>query len=167
MGVGRISLLIDSPFRDMLIVLRRVPAEARKQMLKHARSEAEPIWFEETRGRADSRIQQRVLVNSARVGVTGRNVFLRSGKVGKTSNGTPVSVIAQPAEWGAKADRPVKSKSKHGKAYTRRLGAHFGPPQRPTGNVFYPAVRDSIQRITSVIIQSARRTLFDAFDGKS
>jgi hypothetical protein len=162
---GRISLLIDSPLRDLLILLRAVPAEARKHAMMHARDEATPIWFEETRGRGETRLEQRVLVNSARVGVTGRNIFLRSGGVGRLSSGTDVSVLASAAEFGASATKQVTSRTRTGTRYTRKLGRSFRPPRRG-GYVFYPAVRDASARITSVIIQSCRRALFDALDGK-
>jgi hypothetical protein len=163
-GNGRISLLIDSPLRNMLAALRAVPAETRKQVTAHTRRTAEPIWFDEIRDRADSRIQQRALVKSARVGVATRNVYLRSGAVGKLSSGAPVSVIANPAEYGANPAKKITQRSKKGKRYTRRLGSAFGSPRRG-GNAFNPAARESIPRIASVIIQTARRALFDALDG--
>lgn len=161
---GRISLKIDSPLRDMLILLRNVPADAGKQALKHARSAAQPIWQEETRGRAATRLQQRALVDSARVGATGRNVILRSGGVGRLSSGTPVSDLRIAAEFGMSADKRIRTTRK-GTPYTRRVGNAFGG-RAPRGKVFYPAVRDASARVTSVIIQTFRRALFDALDGK-
>lgn len=165
MGTGRISLLIDSPLRDLLIALRGVPAEARKNVTAFMRKNAEPIWFEETRDRAGTRIQQRALVNTARVGVATRNIYLRSGAVGKLSSGTPASVVAFGAEFGANPEKVITQRSKKGKTYKRRLGNAFGAPRRG-GNVVYRAAREAIPRITSVAIQSARRALFDAIDGK-
>lgn len=165
MASGRISLLIDSPFRDMLILLRNVPNEATKQALKHARATAQPIWKEETAGRATTRVQQRVLVDSARVGVTGRNVLLRSGGTGRLSSGTPVSDLRIAAEFGMNPGTQVRQRSRNGKPYSRSVGKTFGG-RAPSGKVFYPAVRDASARVTSVIIQSVRRALFDAFDLK-
>lgn len=165
MASGRISLLIDSPFRDLLLTLRAVPAETRKYVTAYMRSEAEPIWFDETRGRADTRLQQRALVNSARVGVASRNVYLRSGGVGVMSSGAKVSTVAHAAEYGASPAKQVTQRSRKGTTYRRRLGSAFGAPRRG-GNVFNPAARDAIVRLTSVVIQSARRALFDGLDGK-
>lgn len=164
-GSGRITLLIDSPFRRMLLHLRTVPAEARKQAQKYANDAARPVWQEETRDRAATRLEQRVLVDSANVGVTARNITLRSGGVGRLSSGTAVSVLNRPAEFGALPSKKISTHSRNGTAYTRRLGSSFRLPRRG-GYVFYPAVRDAVPRITSVIIQSVRRTLFDALDGK-
>lgn len=165
MGSGRISLLIDSPLRNTLAALRAVPAETRKHITAHMRRTAEPIWFDEIRGRGNTRIQQQSLVRSARVGVATRNVYLRSGSVGKLSSGTPVSVIANPAEYGANPAKQITQRSKKGKRYTRRLGGAFGSPRRGC-NAFNPAAREAIPRVASVIIQTARRALFDALDGK-
>lgn len=165
MGNGRISLLVDSPLRDLLIALRAVPAEGRRNVTKYTRTHAEPIWVEETRDRAATRLQQRALVNSARVGVATRNIYLRSGGVGALSSGTPVSDVAFGAEFGGNPQKVVTQKSRKGKRYGRRLGNAFGAPRR-SGNVVYPAARESIPRIASVAIQSAYRALLDALDGK-
>lgn len=162
---GRISLKIDSPFRDMLIVLRAVPREASRTALKYARGEAAPIWKEELAGRASTRLQQRVLVNTGRVGATGRNVILRSGQVGRLSSGTPVHLLAKPAELGAHPGSKYATRSRKGTRYFRRHGTTFGPVTRP-GKVFAPAARDASARVTSVIIQSVARSLYDALEGK-
>jgi hypothetical protein len=169
-GQGRISLLIDSPFRDLLLALRAVPAETRKHVTAHMRRVAEPVWTEETRGRAATRQQQRVLVNSARVGVATRNVYLRSGGVGKLSSGTAVSTLAMGDEFGVNPNKlqKVAAHSRRGgtvKAHTRKIGGRL-PAVRRGGYVVYTAAREAIPRIGSVIIQSAARTLLDAMDGK-
>lgn len=165
MASGRISLLIDSPLRDMLIAARSVPAEVRKQMNAHMKSAAEPIWFDEVRGRAATRLQQRALVDSARVGVTNRNILLRSGSLGKLSSGTPVKAISIPAEFGASPTKQITQRSKKGTRYTRKLGAAFINPTRG-GKVFWPSAREAIPRLTSVAIQTATRTALDLLEGK-
>ena len=165
MRSGRISLLVDSPLRDVLVALRAVPAEARKNVTAYTRKNAEPIWFEETRDRAGTKLQQKSLVNTARVGVATRNVYLRSGGVGKLSSGTAIPTVAFGAEFGGNPEKVITQKSRKGKPYKRRMGNVFGAPRRG-GNVVYPAARESIPRIASVAIQSAYRALLDAFDGK-
>ncbi len=165
MRSGRISLLVDSPLRDVLVALRAVPAEARKNVTAYTRKNAEPIWFEETRDRAGTKLQQKSLVNTARVGVATRNIYLRSGGVGKLSSGTAIPTVAFGAEFGGNPEKVITQKSRKGKPYRRRMGNVFGAPRRG-GNVVYPAARESIPRIASVAIQSAYRALLDAFDGK-
>lgn len=164
-GQGRISLLVDSPLRDMLIAVRGVPAEVRSRINTHTKSAAEPIWTDETRGRAHTRIQQRALVDSARVGVTSRNVFLRSGAVGRLSSGAPVSAIAKAAEFGASPNTKVQTRSRRGKRYTRRMGPAFGAPVRG-GRVVYRAAADAIPRFASLWVQTATRTVLDALELK-
>jgi hypothetical protein len=165
MASGRISLRIDSPFRDMLILLRRVPSAAGKQAMKYARAEAAPIWKEETAGRATTHLQQRVLVDSSRVGATSRNIFLRSGGTGRLTTGTSVTDLRIAAEFGTKPGTRIAQRSSTGTRYQRRIGDSFGG-RAPRGKVFHPAVSDAIVRVTSVIIQSFRREIFDALDGK-
>ncbi|MDJ1115386.1 hypothetical protein [Microbacterium dauci] len=165
MASGRISLLVDSPLRDMLIAARGLPAEVRKQIGVQTKAAAEPIWFGETRDRAGTRLQQRALVNPARVGVTARNVFLRSGSVGKLASGTPVSAIAKAAEFGADPTKQITQRSRKGNRYSRRLGNAFGIPRRG-GNTFHPAARDSIPRFAALWVQTAVRTALDALELK-
>ena len=129
-GAGSISLLIDSPLRDLALAMRAVPADIKKQIGQQTKAAAKPIWFEETRGRAATRVQQRVLVNSADVSVTARNVTLKSGGKGKLSSGTPAALLARSAEFGMNPGKQIASKSKKGKAYTRSAGSTFGPNRR-------------------------------------
>lgn len=170
-GTGRISLTIDSPLRDMLVAARSVPAEVRKQINVQTKRVAEPIWTDELRGRAATRLQQRALVNPARVGVTNRNVFLRSGSVGKLTSGTPVSDVSIVAEFGAGTDhtQSVRAHPRRGgtvRAHTRRIGRRV-PPKRRGGYVVYPAAKDSIPRLTSLWIQTATKTALDKLELKS
>lgn len=158
---GSISLLVDSPLSALAAAMREVPAETRKFIASETKRNADPIWQQELRERAVSRLQQRALVNSGRVGVTARNVFLRSGAVGKLSSGTPVSAVARAAEWGLGAEKTIDSRSKKGKAYTRRAGSAF-PANRRGGHVVHPAAADAIPRFASLWIQTASRALHDA-----
>ncbi|MGB3375928.1 MAG: hypothetical protein WBA87_12430 [Microbacterium sp.] len=165
-GIGRISLNIDSPLRSMLLAVRQVPAETRKQINTHTKRDAEKIWTGEVRERAATRIQQRVLVDTARVGVTDRNVALRSATVGTLRKGVPASRLANGAEFGVNPGKVITSRSRKGKAYKRRIGSAF-PRTRRGGYVVYPAARDAIPRIAALWVQTAVRTILDAFDGKN
>lgn len=158
---GRISLLVDSPLRALAVVYRGAPADARKHINRETKSEGQPIWKQETAERATTRIQQKVLVNSARVGVTNRNVFLRSGAVGRLKSGTPVIDIASAAEFGRPPGTPVSTRSKNGTAYKRKTGAMFGARNR-RGNVVHPAASASIKRLASLWVQTAFRSLYEA-----
>lgn len=162
-GSGSISLLIDSPLRDLALSMRAVPTDIKREISKHTKSAARPIWKQETRERAMTRVQQRVLVDSADVSVTARNVTFRAGGRGQLSSGVPVSRLARSAEFGMNASKPISSTSKKGKAYTRTAGNTFGPNRRG-GYVTYPAAREAIPRVASLWVQTARRTIHEAIE---
>lgn len=161
-GAGSISLLIDSPLQDLANSLRAVGPELRSQISTHTKADAQPIWFDEVKGRAVTRLKQRALVSTARVGVTSRNVLLRSGGL-TFKGGKSAGNITRAAEFAGGENKVITSKTKAGKPYTRRLGAVFGP-RYSAGNVVYPAARDSIPRFASLWVQTARRTIHEAIE---
>lgn len=161
-GYGSISLLIDSPLRDLALAMRAVPTDIKREIGKATKAAAKPIWTEETRERGETRLQQRVLVSSADVNVSARNVVLRSGGRGKLANGTPVSRLARAAEFGMNPGKEIQSTSKTGTPYTRTAGAAFGP--NTAGNVVFPAARGAIPRLASLWVQTARRTIHESLE---
>lgn len=162
---ARISLLVDSPLRDMMIVLRKVPAELRKQIQQQTKAAAQPIWQQELREHADTRLEQLVLVKSGQVSVTQRNVTLISGKRGKLASGTPVIDLVSAVEHGGSPTKEVTQRSRTGRTYTRKMGAVFKPHTRK-GHVFGPSADEAIQRLAKLWVQTAMRTLYDALDEK-
>ena len=159
-GRGRISLLIDSPLRSLALAYRTLPSELRKQINRHTKTAAQPIWKTETAERATTRIQQRALVDTAKVGVDARNVYLRSASTGRLSSRAAAADVATAAEFGRPAAAPITSRSKTGKPYKRTTGRLFGPRERK-GNVVHPAARDSIPRFAALWIQTTYRTLHE------
>nr|WP_315266025.1 hypothetical protein [Microbacterium lemovicicum] len=160
-GTGSISLLIDSPLRDLANSLRVVGPDIRTQINSATKSAAEPIWTQETQGRAVTKLQNNLLANSARVGVTSRNVLLRSG--GLRFKGKSGDSMTGATEFGGGANKLITTKSRGGKVYKRRLGSVFGPRYR-NGAVVYPAASDSIPRFASLWVQTARRTIHEAIE---
>lgn len=140
-------------------------AEVRKQIRTHTRGTAKQVWQDELAQQTTTRLQNRVLVDSARLSVTDQNVTLKSAQVGKMSSGVPVSRLAGPAEFGSAPSRKVTQSSGRGgnKQYTRRLGGAFGAPRRK-GKVFFPAAHASIARIGALWIQTAARTVAETFE---
>lgn len=157
---GGISLLVDSPMRDLAFAMREVPTEVKRQIGRATKSEAKPIWFQEVREHAHTRLQHRVLVNSADVSATARNVTLISGARGTLSSGTPVRVLVRSTEFGMNYGKPIAQKSRKGKVYERRAGNAFGPNRRG-GYVVYPAVSESLPRFASLWVQTAYRTIHE------
>lgn len=162
-GAGRISLLIDSPLRDLAHAMQGLDTEVRSQIGTHTKNTAQPIWADETKARAATRLQVRALGDTARVGVTVQNVFLRAGAVGQLSSGTPAAVLARAVEFGSPPGRPVSTRSRAGTAYKRRMGTAFGPRVKG-GNIVYPAARDAIPRFASLWVQTAIRCIHESIE---
>lgn len=161
-GTGRISLLVSHELQTLVQVARGLDREVAARLRKHTRDVAEPVFREEVRGRVTTRLETRVLSDTARVAVSDTNVTLKSATVGKV-HGVPASVLAAATEFGASPDRMVATRSRKGKAYDRRLGRVFKLPRR-NGYVFHPAVRDSIPRLASLWIQTTVRTVAEQFE---
>lgn len=160
---GRISLLVDSPLRTVIAAMSGLDAEVRKQIQNATKAAGLPIWQESTRAQASTRMQVR-LADSARVGVTARNVVLRAGAVGTLSSGAPLSRIAKAIEFGAHPDTPIKTRSRTGTPYTRRLGRGFRLP-RSRGYVAHPAAAESaIRRLASLLVQTTVRTVHEQIE---
>lgn len=158
-GGGRISLLIESPLTTLAHAMLQLEPDVKKQINKATKAAATPIWQESTRAQTSSRLQVR-LADSARVGVTAQNVFLRAGAIGVLSSGTPIDRIAKPIEFGANPATPVATRSRTGTPYTRRLGPAFGRPRRG-GYVAHPAFREAVGRLASAWVQTARRSVHE------
>lgn len=161
MAAGSISLLIDSPLATLMHAMRGLDRDVRTQIGRHTKAAAQSIWAETTRANVTTRMQTR-LADSARAGVTTRNVFLRAGGVGRIGS-TPLSTLATAIEFGAHPDTRVASRSRKGTAYTRRMGGGFRLP-RSRGYVAYPAASESIPRIASLWVQTAVRTIHETVE---
>lgn len=160
---GRISVLVSKELQTLLLSVRSLPSEVTTQIRASTKRSSDIIWQEEVRGRVDDRMQTRVLADTARVAVSDTNVMLRSGGIGKTSSGTPNSLIARGVEFGADPNAKIAARTKNGKAYTRRRGRQFNLP-RARGYVVYPAASASIPRFVSNWIQTAIRTTHELFE---
>lgn len=161
---GSISFLLDSPLRTLMHAMREVDGDMRTQIGRHTKAAAQPIWTEATRAQVGTRLQIR-LADSARVGVTTRNVFLRAGGTGRIGK-TPMSRLALAIEFGAYPDTIVESRSRKGKPYKRRMGGGFRLP-RARGYVAYPASSEAIPRLASLWVQTAIRTIHEGIERAS
>ncbi|WP_157156261.1 hypothetical protein [Diaminobutyricimonas sp. LJ205] len=161
-GVGRISLLVSRDLQTLVQVARGLDREVAAQLRKHTRKAAEPIFQDAVRANVTTRLQTRVLSDTARVSVSDSNVTLKSAMVGKV-HGIPTSVLAPATEFGAQPTTLISTTSKTGTPYKRRIGSSFGLPRRK-GYVFHPAVRESIPRMASLWLQTALRTVAEQFE---
>ena len=162
---GRISLLVSHDMRVLVEAVRGMDAEVRKQIRAHTKAQAAAVWKSEIAQHTGTRLQNRVLVDSARISVTDQNVMMKSAIVGKLSSGVPVTQLAGPAEFGSAPGKRVTQSSGRGprKQYSRRMGGAFGRPTRK-GKVFFPAAHESIPRLASLWMQTAYRTVAETFE---
>lgn len=159
---GRISLLVSTELQTLVQVSRGLDKEVGARLRKHTRAAAEPVFREEVRGNVTTRLETRVLSDTARVAVSDLNVTLKSATIGKVG-GVPASVLAAATEFGGSPDKQIKTRSGKGTNYTRRMGRVFKLP-RSRGYVFHPAVRESIPRMASLWMQTAFRTVAEQFE---
>lgn len=159
--MSAISLLVDSPLMVLMHAMRDVEPETRRQIGRHTKAAAQPIWAESTRGQSQTGLQAR-LASSAQTSVTARNVFLKAGGTG-TIGDTPMSELAYAIEFGAHPDKRYEVRTKTGRTHMRRIGRRFKLP-RSRGYVVYPAASEAIPRIASLWVQTAARTIHEAIE---
>lgn len=170
-GSGRISVFASEELRTLLVALKGLPKDVQKNVRQYTKADAQPIWQDEVRGRATSRLDTRVLGSSARVRVSNQNVMLEAGKIGKSlSGGIKPSQIAAAVEFGANRDERTtySTTSRKGTRYsvTRRTKRQI-PSRNTNGRVVYPSARASIPRFASLWIQTTVRTIHEAFEKAS
>ncbi|MEF3405787.1 hypothetical protein [Agromyces sp. CCNWLW203] len=163
MGLGRISLLVSDDLRRLTEVARSLERELAARVRGETKAEAQPIFQESVRANVTTRLQTRVLSDTARVAVSDSNVTLKSATIGTLSSGVKTGDIAHLVEFGATPTKRVSQRSSKGNRYTRQLGRVVGPP-RSRGYVFHPAVRESIPRLASLWMQTAYRTIAETFE---
>ncbi|GAB6857870.1 hypothetical protein [Microbacterium xylanilyticum] len=159
---GRISLLVSRDFQVLVQAARSLPGEVRKQLRAQTRRVIEPAFQEEMRSRAGTRLESRVLLDTARVAVRDDNVILRTATIGKV-HGTPSSVLASGTEFGMDPGRIVATHSRKGKPYKRRIGPVFRSRAK-RGHVFFPSVQAFIPRAGALMFQTVYRTVAETFE---
>lgn len=160
--------------RELLAVLRglrNLDRETKKHLRRSLKAIAEQAWKQTLAQHANTRLEQRVLVDTARVRVSDQNVRLTSASLSRSlSGGLKPSENYGPVEFGA-APRPgatERVRSRKGKEFERNRDPHrpFKAPTR-TGNVVYPSAASVIPRILAMYVQTFVRGIHDALEGKS
>lgn len=163
-GQGRISVLVSKELQILTQAIRGMEPEMRAQIRAHTKPVVGPVWAEAVRGNVTTRLETRVLADTARVAVSDQNVMLKSAGVGKV-HGVPATVLAAGAEFGADPNKVISTRSRKGNPYQRRRGRVFKLPRR-RGYVVYPAAVQVIPRIASLWIQTAIRTMHEQLEQK-
>lgn len=159
---GRISLLVSHELRTLVQACKEAPREIAKQLRAHTKAVVGPVWQEAVRANVTTRLETRVLSDTATVAVSDANVTLKSATKGRLSSGTAAPLLAGPAEFGMEAGR-MPATSRRGKQYMRVTGLQF-KFWRQRGYVVWPAAQRVIPRLASLWIQTWARGLYDALE---
>lgn len=153
-----------------LLGVRRAEKAVQANIRKATKVIATPEWKKALAEQAETKLEHRVLVDTARVSVSNQNVRLSSASVGRAlTGGLKPSEGYAPVEFGA--DRQAKTTyqrtSSKGRQFyvTRRTRAQLRPHRRK-GYVVYPAAERMIPRFAALWVQTVVKTFHDAIEGK-
>ena len=152
-----------------ILALRSIDKTLQTQVRKHTKAIVEPEWKQALAQRADTRLEHRVIVDTAVVSVSNQNVRVTSANKGRPlSGGLNPKVDWAAVEFGSgKKTTTFSRKSKNGGTHkvTRKGGASLKGRSR-TGYVFWPAAENMIPRIASLWVQTTVKTIANALEGK-
>ncbi|WP_156122569.1 hypothetical protein [Microbacterium hominis] len=165
----RIDVLKSREMLATIYAIRSVDKSIQKQIRQNTQRVAAPEWKKALAERANSRLEHRVLVDTAVTSVSNQNLRMQSAGKGKPLRGglNPKTQYA-PVEFGynAKGKSYMRRSKKGGKhPVTRVMGTQFKPARRK-GYVFYPAAENMVPRMASLFVQTTVRTIAEALEGK-
>jgi hypothetical protein len=146
---GRISTKESRELQAVVVAIKALDADTRKEIRTRTRAMARQEWTEALARRATSEQQRRLIVKTARVNVTDQGVQVTAAtqKRGGLSGGATPYDEGKSFEFG-------NSKKK------------YLPPSRRQGYVFWPAAADMVPRLLALWAQTAVRTAMEALEGK-
>lgn len=162
----RIDVRGSQELQDIALAMMTMDAPIRKYLRALTKAEMVSPWLSEMNKRASTRLEQRVLSDTATVAVSDQNVRVTSaGKGRRLSGGLDPKVHGAAVEFGA--DRSKKATyTRKGHRVTRRTAVQLRP-RRSTGYVFYPAAREMVPRLASLWVQTIVRGVSNVFEGKA
>lgn len=143
-----------------VLAIASVPKDVKAQIRKQTKAMAQPEWQAGLASRAKSKLDQKVLVKTARVQVRDTNVVLRSGATGSLKD------LTRPVEFGSDRDQWHEyQSSRHGTHFkVRRHTARQMGWRRKEGRVVYPTANDLIPRFASLWVQTVIRTFHETWE---
>jgi hypothetical protein len=165
----RITVFGSKELQAVLLAVKTLDRDTRKQIRKHTQTMAAPEWQKAMAEQATTRLEHRVLVSTARVRVSDQNVTLTAATVGRAlSGGLSIKDQWHAVEYGA-ADTEVtyQARNRQGTTYnvTRNTRAQL-KVRKKAGYVVGPAAAAIIPRIASLWVQTTARTIYDKLEGK-
>ena len=165
----RLDVLKSPELLATIYALRSIDKTLQKKVRDYTKAVAEPEWKKALAERADTRLEQRVIVDTAVVSVSNQNVRIQSAGKGRPLSGGLDPKVNYPAiEFGSgKKVTTFDRRSPKGRRHTvtRRGGAGLKGRSR-TGYVFWPAAREMVPRMASLWVQTTVKTIGNALEGK-
>lgn len=167
------ALRIDARFSPELLAtlaaIRAVPKTLQKMIRTQTKRVAGPEWTKALSQHADTRLERRVIVDTAVVSVSNQNVRIQSANKGRPLSGGLNPKQDWPAvEFGAQQQQPTtyNRKTKHGTNRVTRHTTRQLKPRRKGGYVFWQTAKEMVPRLGRLWVQTTVRTLGTALEGK-
>jgi hypothetical protein len=166
-GNLRISVANSDVLQAVLVALKNIDKTTQKYIRQETKAQALPIWQDELTQHATTRLEVRVLSDTAKVTPSNQNVTLISAASTKHMRGgaTP-ALLAKAVEFGANRDDTKRFVTHRGRAYSKRSKAQFRSVNNK-GYVVYPAFAKTVPRIAALWAQTVARAIWDATEGKT
>lgn len=161
----QISVFESAALQGTVLALKGMDRDLAAQIRKATKDVSQAEWTKDLARHASTTLENKVLVDTARVTVSNQNITLKAGQLKKKLHpgGPARSLLTPSVEWGSAADRNIKSTSSLGKPYTRKQGSTFRARNRK-GYVAHQAAAGIIPRIASLWVQTTVRTFHEAIE---
>ena len=166
----RISLFNSKELQAVTLRMKSLDKDISKALRTETKKVVDPVWREAVRGNVTSRLETRVLSDTARAAVSNDNVTLKAGGIGRSMvGGATPSDIWHNVEFGANREfeREYPTTSRKGNRFkvNRHTRRQF-EDRNQKGRVVYPAAAEVIPRIASLWVSTIVKHLHDALEGK-
>lgn len=152
----------------MLLGIRQANLAVQREIRQRTKAMADPEWRKALAESAETRLDHRVLVETARVQISNQNIKLKSAGLKRKLSGGLVPVGDWKAvELGVDPERTHTYKSRRGSktfTVTERHTARQLPHSKRGGRVVYPAAGRIIPRLAALWTQTTVRTFYEALE---
>lgn len=168
MSSFRLDVFKSPELLATLYALRSIDATLRKQVRQHTKAVAGPEWKQQLAQRANTRLEHRVIVDTAVVSVSDNGVRVQSANKGRPLRGglNPKTDYA-PVEFGKRPEKVTyQRRSRKGGTHkvTRLVGTSLPAPRKE--GPFWQSARNMTPRLASLWVQTTVRTIAEALEGK-
>lgn len=165
----RLDVLKSRELLATIYAIRSLDRTIQKMIRQETKRIAAPEWKKALAERADTRLEHRVLVDTAVVSVSNQNVRAQSANKGRAlSGGFNPKTEYSAVEWGADDDTQVYDRRSRngGQHKVRRHTARQLKRRNRNGYVFGPTVQEMVPRLARLWVQTTVRTIAEAINGK-